>query len=72
MNFHHDFHSKQNTPWTTTDEKFLIENYAELGPEQVSFALERTIHTVMTRAYKLRKDGLMPKKKSWHKRMRAN
>lgn len=70
MNYHPDFHARQNTPWTTSDEKFLIENYASLGPEQISFALERTIHTVMTRAYRLRKQGLMPKLKGWHRRMR--
>jgi hypothetical protein len=61
MKFHPDFHGKQGTPWTNTDEKYLIENYATSGPEQVSLALERTIQTVMTRAYKLRKAGRMVK-----------
>jgi len=70
MNYHPDFHGKQNTPWTTADEKFLIENYAKLGPEEVSFALERTTHTVMQRATRLRKSGRMEMKRSWHRRMR--
>lgn len=61
MRFHPDFHAKQGAPWTTGDEKFLIENYAAIGPEQVSFALERTVHTVMQRAFKLRKAGRMTK-----------
>lgn len=72
MNYHPDFHGNQKLPWKTSDEKFLIENYVALGPEQCSFALERTIHTVMQRACQLRKKGIMPKTKnrSWHKRMR--
>lgn len=61
MKFPADYHGRQKTPRTTTDEKFLIENYAKIGPEQVSFALERTIHTIMTRAYQLRKSGRMDK-----------
>lgn len=70
MNFHPDFHCKQGTPWTTTDEKYLIEHYHSDGPEQVSLSLERTIHTVMTRAYELRKAGRMvkPVKKTYTKR----
>jgi hypothetical protein len=73
MKFHPDFHGKQGTPWTTADEKYLIENYATDGPEQVSLALERTIHTVMTRAYELRKAGRMikPTKRTNVKRSRS-
>jgi len=74
MNYHPEIHCKQNTPWTTADQKYLIESYESIGPEQVSLALERTIHTVMTRAYELRKQGVMPKpcKKSYHKRINNN
>jgi hypothetical protein len=61
MNYHPEFHAKQKLPWTTTDQRFLIDNYESMGPEATSLALERTIHTVMTRAYKLRKSGTMPK-----------
>lgn len=61
MKFHPDFHARQTLPWTTLDQQFLIDNYVTMGPEAVSLALERTIHTVMTRAYKLRKAGVMPK-----------
>jgi len=72
MNFHPDYHGKQKMPWTTADEKFLVDNYEAMGPEQVSLALERTIHTVMTRAYQLRKSGRMarPAKKTYTKRSR--
>lgn len=73
MKYHPEYHGKQKTPWTTTDETFLIENYAALGPEEVSLALERTVNTVMNRACDLRKAGRMPKpaKRTYTKRMRA-
>ncbi|MDP2205883.1 MAG: hypothetical protein Q8K65_06195 [Alphaproteobacteria bacterium] len=61
MNYHPDFHPNQRHPWTTTDQKYLIANYEKDGPEAVSFALGRTVHTVMTRACQLRKRGDMPK-----------
>jgi len=72
MNYHPDYHVKQNTPWTNIDQQYLIDNYETLGPEQISLSLERTIHTVMTRVYELRKKGLMhkPKHKICHRRMR--
>lgn len=72
MQYHPDFHGKQKDPWTTTDQQYLIDNYESMGPEQVSLALERTIHTVMTRAYELRKKGLMRKAatRTYHMRMR--
>lgn len=74
MKYHPDYHGKQRTPWTTTDEKYLIANYVSAGPEQVSLALERTVHTVMARACELRKAGRMAKvagKRSYSKRMRS-
>lgn len=71
MNYHPDYHGNQGKPWLAKDEKYLIDNYESLGPEQVSFALERTIHTVMTRAYELRKKKLMPKPKTNKKHRRA-
>lgn len=72
MNYHPELHGKQKMPWTVIDQKYLIENYDLLGPEQLSFDLERTIHTVMQRACQLRKQGMMtkPAKRNYHKRMR--
>lgn len=64
MQYHPDFHANHKKPWTTSDQKFLIENYEKIGPEETSLALERTIHTVMTKAAKLRKQGLMPPRTS--------
>lgn len=57
-----EIHIKHLEPWTYKDQQYLIENYEKEGPEAVSFALGRTIHVVMTRAYQLRKEGLMPKR----------
>jgi hypothetical protein len=72
MNYHPDYHAKQKLPWTNQDEKYLIENYESDGPEAISFALERTIHTVMTRAYELRKKGRMPRRTTKRKAKRMN
>lgn len=74
MNYHPEYHAKQGQPWTTHEQAYLINNYERLGPEEVSLALERTIHTVMTRAYELRKAGEMPKptKRKWHRRSRLD
>ncbi len=72
MNYHPDYHPNQWRPWTTTDQQYLIDYYEALGPDQISFDLGRTIHTIMTRAYELRKNGEMPKPKRRvrHRRVR--
>lgn len=61
LKYHPDFHQKQGTPWTNQDQRYLIDYYERLGPETLSLDLERTIGTIMTRAYELRKQGVMPK-----------
>ncbi len=61
MQYHPDFHPNHGKPWKTAEQKYLIERYVLDGPEQVSFALGRTIHTVMAKAWELRKLGLMSK-----------
>ncbi|WP_253197620.1 hypothetical protein [Clostridium algidicarnis] len=42
------------------------------GPEEISYALDRTIATVMGKAAKFRKEGLMvkPARQMWHGRIR--
>jgi hypothetical protein len=72
MQYHPDFHARQKLSWTTSEERYLIENYVTLGPEAISFALERTIHTVMTRAYELRKKGVMQKSQHKHTHRRSS
>ncbi|ELH7813096.1 hypothetical protein P3597_25545 [Vibrio parahaemolyticus] len=74
MRYHPDFHPNHGSPWKTTEQKYLIERYVLDGPEQVSFALGRTIHTVMSKACELRKLGLMPKpvKLKHHRRVQRS
>ncbi|WP_274880351.1 hypothetical protein [Vibrio harveyi] len=74
MQYNPDFHPNHGSPWKTTEQKYLIERYVLDGPEQVSFALGRTIHTVMAKACELRKLGLMPKpvKLKHHRRVQRS
>lgn len=72
MNYHPEYHANHKKPWSTEDSQYLIDNYDKVGPEEISLTLERTIHTVMTRAYELRKSGQMPPvpaKKVKHRRV---
>ncbi len=50
MQYHPDYHPNHGKPWKQPDQVYLIQRYDLDGPEQVSFALGRTIHTIMTRA----------------------
>lgn len=59
MNYDPKFHPNQNRPWMNSDQKYLIANYEKDGPETVSLALGRTIHTIMQRVAQLRKNGTM-------------
>lgn len=72
--YHPDFHNKHCRPWTTSDIRFLAENYYLLGPEECSLHLERTIKAVQQRALELRKSGAMvrPDKIKTHKRTLRN
>lgn len=74
MQYHPDYHPNHGLPWKTTDQSYLIERYEQDGPEQVSFALGRTIHTIMEKACELRKLGLMPKpvKLKHHRRVQRS
>lgn len=71
MQYHPDYHANHGKPWKITEQNYLVQNYDEIGPEQVSLALERTPHTVMAKAWELRKKGIMqpvPVNKKHHKR----
>ena len=75
MAYHPDYHPNHKKPFKTSEQKYLIENYAIHGPETVALALGRTIGGVMTRANALRKAGQMPKYNqatARHKRVRAS
>lgn len=71
MNYHPELHCKHRTPWLVEDQKYLIENYESMGPEEISLVLERTPNTIMKRVGELREQGLMPKpaKRKHHHRM---
>jgi len=72
MNYNPEYHANNGKPWVKEDLKYLATWYDITGPEEMSFALERTIKTVMKQAYKLRKDGQMKEitDKKWHKRLK--
>lgn len=53
------YHSNRGKQWTTTEQRYLIDNYVLLGPEEVAMGLERPITSIMTRANELRKKGQM-------------
>lgn len=63
MKYHPEYHARHCKPWTTTEQKYLIENYESQGAVRVAMALERTVATVADKACKLRKQGLMPKRR---------
>lgn len=75
MKYNPDYHPNHLKPWIYKDEQYLIDNYVLDGPEVVAAALGRTIGVIMTRAYVLRKEGKMPKRKPGdptHKRARQS
>ena len=55
------FYENMNTPWEVVDEKYLIDWYDVAGPEEMAFALGRTVRSVMQRVINLRKTGVMVK-----------
>lgn len=53
------FHGNNGKPWHLEDEAYLIEWYDIIGPEEASYALDRTIKSVMCEVGRLRKEGKM-------------
>lgn len=71
LKYHPDLHAKRGRAWTNHEQLFLIENYFSMGPEQVSFALERPIGAVMRKYSTLRKKGIVSTgaKRRYHRRL---
>jgi len=61
MKYNPLFHQNMKTPWKSEDLEYLKEWYESIGPEEMSFALERTIQSTMEMARKLREKGTMRK-----------
>jgi hypothetical protein len=47
--------------WTRSEINYLKEHYVSDGPEVIAIHLNRSLASVMTRAYMLRKDGDLEK-----------
>ncbi|MBL1228734.1 hypothetical protein IW492_05745 [Enterococcus sp. BWB1-3] len=50
MDYCPELHPKKGEPWTKEDLDYLKEWYSTIGPEEMSFALERPVKAVMTKA----------------------
>lgn len=59
MKYCQELHFNQGKSWTKEDEEYLIEWYDKIGPDEMSFALGRTIGTIMTKVGKLRNQGYL-------------
>lgn len=68
MRYHPAYHPRHKKPWTTTEQRYLIDNYANDGAVSVSLALGRTTGVVMTRAFELRQKGQMTPPVGRHRR----
>ena len=53
MNYCPELHSKKGEPWTKEDLDYMKEWYSVIGPEEMSFALERPVKAIMTKASSL-------------------
>lgn len=66
-----ELHGKHKSSWTNKELNYLIEYYYEVGPKEVSLALERTERAVREMAAKMRKDGrlIMPEDRKHHPKL---
>lgn len=70
MKYNPEFHRKHGEQWDKDDLQYLIDWYDKVGPEELSFALERPISAITRKANVLRCEGIMyrPSKKIRHTR----
>ena len=61
MKYNPEYFGKTGEPWYQQDLQYLKDWYDITGPEEMAFALERTPDSVMEKARKLRKEGVMIK-----------
>jgi hypothetical protein len=60
MKYDPEFHTNHKKPWTTHDQKYLIEFYNGANSNDISMALGRTVGTILDKVCTLRKQKLMP------------
>lgn len=72
MLYNPEFHTNTRKQWSKSDLDYLVDWYDKIGPEEMSFALERTMASVMQKVNSLRKQGIMPSsiKHIVHKRIK--
>ncbi|WP_231247444.1 MULTISPECIES: hypothetical protein [Clostridium] len=61
MFYNPQFHFNNGKAWSREDLQYLINWYDIIGPEEMSFALGRTIRTIESKVCILRKQGVMKK-----------
>lgn len=61
MKYNPLFHTNTNKPWAYNDLDYLVKWYDIIGPEEMSYALSRTIKSVSQMVNNKRKDGTMIK-----------
>lgn len=73
MKYHPAFHQNHFKRWNEEDLQYLKDWYYKIGPEEMSFALDRPIVAVMNKVAKLKKKGEIrePIIRSSFKRMQA-
>jgi len=74
MKYNPLFHTNTSKPWIYNDLEYLINWYDIIGPEEMSYALSRTIKSIAQMVNNKRKDGTMikPIKQSNIKRIKKD
>lgn len=72
MRYNPIFHSRTGQQWTQSDLDYITQWYDKIGPDEISYALERTIKSVMTKATELKKKGKMLRIQCTHHRRAHN
>ena len=70
MMYNPRFHKNNRKVWEANDLDYLANWYDIIGPEEMSFALERTIKSVMQKIVSVRRKKDLPITKHYIKRIR--
>jgi hypothetical protein len=73
MKFNPIFHYNNGTLWNEEDLEYLIKWFDKIGPDEMSFALGRTMGTIQQKVTILRRRGIMSNKRiERHNRTHCN